>query len=219
MINIKKFEKTAVEVEKIVKILIKNKNTIIIPTFNLNFPKTKKTSNEEKFITTGYLSKFLIKKFDFIRTSKPIYNYAVIGPNAKKILNLKQSTSWGKDSVLRFLSENTKTIGIGVNTSVYEFTWVTIHSCEEYLKVPYRFFKTFYGRNAINNKKVKEKMFVRHLDEKEQNLKQKKILKNLVDKKKLIVVKSNYVDYSILYLKNYYLDNLKHIKKIIKDIK
>ena len=219
MFNVKKFERTVAEFEKVVKILIKNKNTIIIPTFNLNFPKTKKTSNEEKFITTGYLSKFLLKKFDFLRTSKPMYNYAVTGPDAKKILKLKQSTAWGKDSVLRFLSENSKTIGIGVNTSVHEFTWVTIHSCEEYLKVPYRFFKTFYGKNTITNKKVKEKMFVRHLNEKKQNLKQEKIFKNLVDKKKLIVVKGSYVDYSVIYLKNYYLDNLKHIKKIIKTIR
>ena len=41
MLNTKKFERTLIEVEKIVKVLIKNKNTIIIPTFNLNFPKQK----------------------------------------------------------------------------------------------------------------------------------------------------------------------------------
>ena len=58
-------------------------------------------------------------------------------------------------------------------------------------------------------------MFVRHLNKKEKNLKQEKILKNLVDKKKLIVVKGSYINYSVIYLKNYYLDNLKHIKKII----
>ena len=216
MLNTKIFERTLFEVEKIVKVLIKNKNTIIIPTFNLNFPKTKKTSNDEKFITTGYLSKFLLKKFNFLRTSKPMYNYAVLGPNTKEILKLKQTTAWGKDSVLRFLSENSKTIGIGVNTSVFEFTWVTIHSCEEYLAVPYRFFKTFHGKNIITNKKVKERMFVRHLNKKEQNLKQYKILKNLVDKKKLIVKKGSHINYSVIYLKYYYLNNLKHVKKIVK---
>lgn len=216
MLNTKKFEETLTEVEKIVKVLIKNKNTIIIPTFNLNFPKTKKTSNDEKFITTGYLSKFLLKKFNFYRTNKPIYNYAVLGPNTKKILKLKQTTAWGKDSVLRFLSENSKTIGIGVNTPEFKFTWVTIHSCEEHLEVPYRFFKTFYGKNIITNKRVKEKMFVRYLNKKEQNLKQYKILKDLLDKRKLIVKKGNHINYSVIYLKYYYLNNLKHIKKILK---
>ena len=44
-----KFNKTLSEVEKIVKILIKNNNTIILPTFNLNFPITKKSSNDEVF--------------------------------------------------------------------------------------------------------------------------------------------------------------------------
>lgn len=216
MQNRKKFKKTLTEVEKIVKILIKNNNTIIIPTFNLNFPKIKKTSDEEIFITTGYLAKFLLKKFDFRRTSKPMYNYAVIGPNAKKILKLKQSTAWGKDSVIRFLSENSKTIGIGVNTSLYEFFWVTIHSCEEYLNVPYRFYKIFYGENITINKRVNEKVYVRYLNIENKNLKQKTILKKLIDKKKLIVIKGSYTKYNIIYLKNYYLDNLKHIKKIIK---
>ena len=75
---------------------------------------------------------------------------------SEKILKLKQSTAWGSDSVINFLSASKKTIGLGINTSILSFFWVTIHSCEEYLKVPYRYYKTFYGKNIITKKKVKE---------------------------------------------------------------
>ena len=81
-----------------------NKN-IILPTFNLNFPETKKTSLLTKDITTGYLSKFLIKKFKFSRSKRPMYNYAINGPNEKRISNLKQSTAWGNDSILSYLEK------------------------------------------------------------------------------------------------------------------
>lgn len=112
-----------------------------------------------------------------------MYNYAVVGPNSKKILKLKQSTAWGKDSVISFLSTNRKTIGLGINTSLLNFFWVTIHCCEEYLKVPYRFYKIFYGKNTSTKKKIKEKMYVRHLHNKDVDLEQKIILNNLIAKK------------------------------------
>ena len=73
---------------KIIEILLKNKNTIIIPTFNFNFAETKKTSFDASLITTGYLNKFLVKKYKFKRTIKPIYNYAVFGPKSFEILNI-----------------------------------------------------------------------------------------------------------------------------------
>ena len=37
----KKFNNTIKETEKIIKELIKNENTIVLPSYNLNFPKLK----------------------------------------------------------------------------------------------------------------------------------------------------------------------------------
>ena len=211
-----KFKNILPEIEKLIKILISNNNTIILPSYNLNFPKVKKTGHDTKFITTGYLIKFLLTKFSFKRTNRPMYNYAVIGPNSEKILKLKQSTAWGNDSVISFLSTNKKTIGLGVNTSLLTFTWVAIHCCEEYLKVPYRYYKTFYGKNTTTKKKVKEKMYVRYLNKDNVDLKQKIILKNLIIKKKLITKNGKSIKYNLINLNDYYIDNLKHIKKILK---
>lgn len=136
-----------------------NKN-IILPTFNLKFPESKKTSHSISDITTGYLNKYLVKKFKFKRSNKPMYNYAVNGPDAKSICNMKQTTAWGKDSILGYLVTN-KSYGLGINIDPKIFNWLVIHYCEQALKVPYRYFKTFSGKNLSTKKNVKEKMYVR----------------------------------------------------------
>ena len=148
---------------KIIKKILKEKYTIIIPTYNFKFPENKVAGNSVQFITSGYLNKYLVKKFKFKRTNKPMYNYAVIGDEAKKILKLKQKTAWGGDSVIAYLA-NHNTIGLGINIDIKDFGWVVIHAAEEKLKVPYRYYKTFIGKNIDNNQKVSEIMFVRKLD-------------------------------------------------------
>ncbi len=214
--NKKKFSFTIKEFEKIIKVLIKNENTIILPTYNLNFPKVKFTGRSDKFITTGSMIKHILRKFKFERTKKPMYNYAVLGPNTKQILDLKQSTAWGNDSVIGYLSNNKNTLGLGVNTDLLSFTWVTIHSCEEKLKVPYRFWKIFRGKNVDTGKEVYERMFVRRLNDNEKDLKQKKILKKLVSENKLFIKEGIHGSYSIIQLNEYYLKNLKYLPRVLK---
>ncbi len=193
--------------------LLENKNTIILPTYNFNFPKTNKTGFSEKFITSGSLFKSLIKEFKFKRTHKPMYNYAVLGKNEKKILSLKQKSSWGQDSVIGFLGRN-KSYGLGIGVDSKSFTWVTIHSCEEKLDVPYRFFKSFKGYHINLKKIVTERVFVRYLDKPKIDLKQKYILKKLLVNKNLIEAKKNNVNYSLINLKEYYKANLSHLKNL-----
>ena len=72
------------------------------------------------------------------------------------ILNLKQVSSFGKDSIIGYLSENNG-LGIGIGINPKKFSWVTIHVCEESAKVPYRFYKNFFGFNLKSKKKVSEK--------------------------------------------------------------
>ena len=54
--EIKLINKNIIELFKILKKLKKN---LILPTFNLEFSKTKKTSFDINNIQTGYLNKFL----------------------------------------------------------------------------------------------------------------------------------------------------------------
>ena len=159
----KKFERMLIISKNMIKRIIKNDYTVIIPTYNFNFPHNKVTSNSTKHITSGYFAKYLIENFKFKRTNKPMYNYAVIGKKSKSILSLDQSTAWGEDSIIYFLSKQ-NAIGIGINIDIENFGWVTIHCAEEKFRVPYRYYKKFKGINLDTKKKVFEKMFVRNLN-------------------------------------------------------
>ena len=196
---------------KIIKILIKNKNTIIIPTFNFNFAKTKKTSYNPDLITTGYLNKSLLKKYNFKRTDKPIYNYGVLGPKALDILNLEQKTAFGTDSVIGHLSLN-KSICLGIGIEPINFNWVTIHVCEELGKVPYRFFKKFVGLNLNTKKKVSEIIFVRKKSFNVVNT-GKKINETLIKKKKITKTKFKNLNLVNLRLNDYFKEGMKLLKK------
>ena len=141
-----------------------------------------------------------------------MYNYAVIGEKVNEIINLKQNSAWGNDSVISFLAQN-NAIGIGINIDELNFGWVIIHSCEEKLKVPYRYFKIFKGINLTNKKKITEKMYVRKLNK---NLvtDPSKLMKNFNKKKiKNIAVKSHKI--SIINLNDLYKVGCKMLSKNI----
>ncbi len=195
---------------KIIQILIENNNTIIIPAFNFHFAQTKKTSHDPDLITTGYLNKIILKTYDFKRTSKPIYNYGVLGPKALDILNLKQKTAFGKDSVIGHLSLN-KSVGLGIGLDPTDFNWVTIHVCEELEKVPYRFFKKFNGFNLSTRKKVHEVLFVRKKSSNVINS-GKKINENLIKKNKITKIKFKNLDLVNIKLNDYLKEGLKLLK-------
>lgn len=199
------------DLEKIINFLLKKNKTIILPTFNLDFPITKKTGFSEKYIQTGFFNKYLLKKYNFLRTSKPMYNYAVIGPNSKNILKLKQKTAWGKDSVIGFLTKN-KALAIGLNIDKKIFNWLVIHHCEEINMVPYRYFKEFKGKNIDLNKKVKESMYVRNL---KLNFTEdgRLINKILIKKKLLFSFKYKKISITLLNLFKYYTEANVLLKK------
>jgi len=216
--DIKLINKNIIELFKILKRLKKN---LILPTFNLEFPKTKKTNFDIKNIKTGYLNKFLCKKFNFKRTSKPMYNYALYGPKTKKILNLNQSTAWGNDSVIGYLVKN-NSYGLGINIDPKIFNWLVIHYCEEDARVPYRFYKKFYGYNTSTKKKVIEKMYVRNL-KKNKIEDGSKINKILIKKRIIKSFKFGIFDIFLLPLGKYYDIASKNLKKnkyfLVKNVK
>ncbi len=159
----KEFDKMLSNSLVMIEKIIKKNYTVVIPTYNLKFPKTKIAGKSTNFITTGYFPKYLIKKFKFRRTNRPMYNYAVIGKNSNNIISLKQNSAWGEDSVISYLVKN-NAIGIGINVDIENFGWVVIHAAEEKFKVPYRYYKKFNGINLTSKKKVSEKMYVRNYD-------------------------------------------------------
>ncbi len=192
--------------------LIKEKYTIIIPTYNFNFFRTRETSLKINYITSGYLNKKIVESFKFYRTHRPIYNYAIIGPNARELCDLKQTTAWGNDSVIGSLSMNQNCKGIGIGIDPNNFGWVTIHVCEEFCKVPYRFFKNFKGYNKDIEKKVSEKIYVRKLSFKK-DIDQRLISVYLKNKNKIKQERVHGVDFSYISLFDYFKYGINILKE------
>ena len=210
--NKEKFLITIKEIETLIKKLKRKNKNIILPTYNLFFPQTKSTDFSNNNITTGYLNKYLTNKFKFKRTKRPIYNYAVLGPDKQNIIKCKQTTAWGEDSVLKYLIEK-DTIGVGINIDVSKFNWMVIHYLEEKYKVPYRFYKTFNGYNKMLKKKVSEKMYVRRL--KPKTIESYTLVRNM--RKTGNIKEKNFKDtnFSFINLNTYYKLGSQKIKKNI----
>ncbi len=185
--------------------------TIVLPTFNLDFYKTLKTGEDVKYITTGYLNKYLLRNIEFLRTRKPIGNFSVVGDKAKKILDLKQESFFGKNSVISFLARN-QTLGLGIGINPENFAWTTNHVCEEEMKVPYRFYKKFIGHNCDTNEKVEENVFVRNLDMKFVN-DETIIPKELFKRNKIQKVQYKDVNLTFTNLNDHYKEGIKILKK------
>lgn len=177
--------KTLKQVDSYIMNLLKKDYTLLFPTFNLKFPNTRKTNYSIKNVTTSYLNKHIIKNYIIRRTSKPMYNFAVIGTRSKEILQLKQKTAWGEDSVLGY-AVNQNFSAIGINIDYKKFNWLIVHHCEEKFKVPYRYFKKFSGINTKNRNKVFEKMYVKNLNKKKIYIENGKIINQRLDKKNKI---------------------------------
>ena len=210
--NFKILQKKLNVISYFIYFLIINKKNIILPTFNLLFPKKKITDFSTQNITTGYLNKYLTKKYKFKRTKKPMFNYAMIGPDSKNIIKCTQKTAWGEDSVLKYLIDK-NTIGVGLNINTSKFNWLVVHYLEEKYKVPYRYYKIFRGYNSSLKSKVFEKMFVRK--RKKKTTESHKLIKYL-KRDKIIKEKSfKGIDFSFINFGNFYKYGDKKIKKNI----
>jgi aminoglycoside 3-N-acetyltransferase len=204
------FNNFCTELENYIHYLRRDK-TILLPTFNLGFYKSLQTGNDPKYISTGYLNKFLSKRINFHRSKRPIGNFSVIGKNKKKILELKQQTLFGEDSIISFLAKN-QTLGMGVGIDPENFAWTVNHVCEEDMRVPYRFFKRFKGLNCDTNERVEEKVFV-----KKQRMKiindETIIPKELLKKKKINKVNYKKINLIFTNLNDHYKEGIRILKK------
>ena len=89
-----------------------------------------------------------------------------------------------------------------------------MHVCEESAKVPYRFYKNFFGFTLKSKKKVSEKLYVR-----KRNLNLENdgypIFKKLVKGKDIINFRKNILNITILNLNQFYKIGMKLLKKDI----
>ena len=160
--------------------------TLLFPTFNWDFCKGKTFNYYNTPSHAGSLSNIALKRSEFVRSSNPIYSFAVTGKDKEKICKLKHEDCYGLNSPFGYLIKNNgKHLLVDLNyrivSGIYFGGFPFHHVAEQLAKVDYRYFKYFKGFyiNKYNKKKlVTVKYFVRDL-----NLNYSVFMRGILDKK------------------------------------
>lgn len=137
---------------KFLKSLANKKRPIIFPAFTHSFGKTGvfdvlKTRPEQM----GTLPLMAFKDQFFYRTLSPITSY-FIWPHCGDFIFNKFTTTFGETSLFGWLNKRKcRIICIG-KIPDHKLGWIGVHHSEEINKVPYRFFKIFFGTIIAANK-------------------------------------------------------------------
>lgn len=139
--------------------------TILFPTFNWNFCRNEKFDIVNTPSQCGALTNVALKRNDFERTQHPIYSFSVWGKDKKKLVKMKNDSSWGADSPFDYLyKNNAKNLFVGID---YKNGFTMDHYFEQKNNVEYRYHKNFKGEYIDKEKNSSVKtfsMFVRDVD-------------------------------------------------------
>ena len=154
-INKIKFNNTniAKTILNLIEKFIGEDRTLIIPSFSSeSFLKNEKFDIMRSIDRNNGLISLEAFKKNYYRTPQPLHSYLVFGKEIKKIKKLKFETSWGKSSLLGYMSKmNARicTLGLPWNQGC-----AYLHSYEEKYHVPWRYFKKFEGTMYSNGIKI-----------------------------------------------------------------
>ena len=133
---------------------VTDKRTIIFPSFTANeFIKSKIFDIDLSMPKeSGIIPMFALETKKYTRTQQPLHSYLAKGPKANEFNKLSLSTSWGKGSVLDWLSKkNAKICVMGIP---WKYGCSYFHRFEELYEVPWRYFKKFDGIFFKNKKLI-----------------------------------------------------------------
>lgn len=105
----------------------------------------------------GILADWVMELYDSTRTNHPIYSHVFIGALAQRAHDYSVESCFGQNSIFAFFEEENATI------SMLGCGWrycTLFHFFEEKVNVPYRYYKTFEGKNTPEQKAT---MYVRDL--------------------------------------------------------
>ncbi len=141
---------------------ISQSGTLIMPTFNYEFPNTKKFNLNDTESVTGALTNYFRNLKETLRTNDPMHSCSIWGMQQKEYVTVGNDT-FGKNSIYEKLHSNdAKIMTFGTKFDDNCF----FHYIEQKSNVPYRYIKTFRGE-IIDGKNTYEKShdyFVRDLE-------------------------------------------------------
>lgn len=117
--------------------------TLVMPTFNFDFCRGVPFDARETPSQMGVLTELVRTRPDARRVPHPIYSFAVLGARADECAQIRNTSSYGPDSLFAKLHEwdgKILVIGLSWNDSMTFF-----HHVEELEGCDYRFMKEFTG--------------------------------------------------------------------------
>jgi aminoglycoside 3-N-acetyltransferase len=139
--------------------------TLLVPTFNFDFPKSKSFDIRHTPSQMGALTEAARNRHDAVRTGHPIYSFVALGNHRDKFYNVNNESGYGKDSPFGILHKlGGKIASLDLEDQV---SMTFYHYVEESLKVNYRYFKDFTGEYTDNigiSSERTYKLFVRNIE-------------------------------------------------------
>ncbi|MFY7991487.1 MAG: AAC(3) family N-acetyltransferase [Fluviicola sp.] len=124
-------------IESIQEVL--SQGTLIVPAYTDHLKNGDTFNWNTDKPTTGALSNRVMRRKDFTRTEDPLHSVFVWGKGSEELLNLRDESTFGANSVFGFLErQQAKMIIIDVD---YDHSFTYIHYLEEGWDVHYRRYK------------------------------------------------------------------------------
>ena len=140
--------------------------TLVIPTFNFDFNDGADYDYYKTKSQMGVLTEIARNHPSAKRTLNPVYSFAVFGKESKLFDSIDNKSWYSKESPFAIIHNLNFKICIIDLRDRNSMTFA--HYCEEYLQVPWKFYKKFTGKYTDKFKKtsLKEyKGYVRKLNE------------------------------------------------------
>lgn len=130
--------------------IVGDKGTILFPVFSWDFCRGRGFDYYKTQGEVGTYSNWILNnRKDFRRTKHPMYSFMVWGNKEDLFCGMNNQDAWGVASPFYYLMKNG---GKQLEFNVESFKGLTfIHCIEQWVKVPYRHHKYFFGKYVDEN--------------------------------------------------------------------
>ena len=124
--------------------------TVLFPVFSWDFCRGRGFDYHKTQGEVGTYSNFILNnRKDFKRTQHPMYSFMVWGKLTDTFCNMTNQDAWGEASPFHYMLEHG---GKQLNFNVESYKGLTfIHCIEQWVRVPYRHHKYFFGKYTDAN--------------------------------------------------------------------
>lgn len=159
--------------------VVGREGTLIVPTYTNSFAINQHFNSKTTKSKMGVFAEWVRNNNSSIRSLDPAYSVAAIGPKANYYCEDIPNNSFARGSVFdRILQQNAKILCLNHPGCTF------LHFVERELKVPYRFDKSFNGKQMIDGALVEQtwKIWVRYMSDSKLIHTPKKYLQYIKDK-------------------------------------